>query len=111
MCENMAICVNIWLSFDICVKYAQCVKIWLFDVLFLFPKCAQFLKPCVQFLMDTILNLATCSVSGEEKGRHALITCVSLLKKMEMHFYYTCFLSHKKGDARYGGTSPIYLTT
>jgi hypothetical protein len=27
MCENMAICVEIWFSLDICVKYAQCVKI------------------------------------------------------------------------------------
>jgi hypothetical protein len=30
MCENMAICVKIWLSLNICVKYAQCVKIWPF---------------------------------------------------------------------------------
>jgi hypothetical protein len=28
MCENMTICVKIWLLLDICVKYAQCVKIW-----------------------------------------------------------------------------------
>jgi hypothetical protein len=28
MCENMTICVKIWLSMDIFVKYAQCVKIW-----------------------------------------------------------------------------------
>jgi hypothetical protein len=27
MCENMTICVKIWLSLDIRVKYAQCVKI------------------------------------------------------------------------------------
>jgi hypothetical protein len=30
MCENMTICVKIWLSMDICVKYAQHVKIWPF---------------------------------------------------------------------------------
>jgi hypothetical protein len=30
MCENMAISVKIWLSLDICVKYAQYVKIWPF---------------------------------------------------------------------------------
>jgi hypothetical protein len=30
MCENMVSCVKKWLSSDICVKYAQCVKIWLF---------------------------------------------------------------------------------
>jgi hypothetical protein len=34
------------------------VIIWPFDVLVLFLKCVQFLKSCVQFLMDTILNLA-----------------------------------------------------
>jgi hypothetical protein len=39
------------------VKYSQCFKIWPFDVLVLFLKCVQFLKYCVQFLMDTILNL------------------------------------------------------
>jgi hypothetical protein len=31
---------------DICVKYAQCVKTWPFDVLVMFLKCVQFLKPC-----------------------------------------------------------------
>jgi hypothetical protein len=50
MFENMAICVKILLSLDICVKYAQCVKIWLF------LKCVQFPK-------------VLCSVSGEAKGR------------------------------------------
>jgi hypothetical protein len=40
------------------MKYAQCVKIYPFDVLVLFLKCVQFLKYCVQFLRDTILNLA-----------------------------------------------------
>jgi hypothetical protein len=30
MYENMTICMNFWLSMDICVKYAQCVKIWPF---------------------------------------------------------------------------------
>jgi hypothetical protein len=48
----MAIYVKILLSLDICVNYAQCVKIWLF------LKCVQFLKSCVQFLIETILNLA-----------------------------------------------------
>jgi hypothetical protein len=51
MFENMASCVEILLSLDICVKYAQCVKIWLF------LKCVQFLE-------------VLCSVSGEAKGRH-----------------------------------------
>jgi hypothetical protein len=30
MFENMVICVEILLSWDISVKYAQCVKIWMF---------------------------------------------------------------------------------
>jgi hypothetical protein len=62
------------------VKYARCVKIWSFDVLVLFLKCMQFLKSCVQFLMDTILNLAVVQ-----------------------------FLMKKKGDARYRGASPISM--
>jgi hypothetical protein len=50
------------------VKYAQCVKIWPFDVLVLFLKCVQFLKSCVQFLMDTILNLAIVQFLMKKKG-------------------------------------------
>jgi hypothetical protein len=38
MFENMAICVEILFSLDISVKYAQCVKIWIF------LKCVHFLK-------------------------------------------------------------------
>jgi hypothetical protein len=70
----------------------------------------QFLKPCVQFLMDTILNLAMCLVSGEEKGRHTLLMRVSYLKKREMHLYYACLLSQENGDAQYGGATLFYLT-
>jgi hypothetical protein len=63
------------------VKYVQCVKIWLFDVLVLFlMPCVQFLKLCVQFLIDTILNLAIVQ-----------------------------FLMKKKGDVRYVGVSPISI--
>jgi hypothetical protein len=65
MSENMVICVEIRLSLDICVKYAQCVKIWLF------MKCVQFLKSCVQFLNPTIAQF------HGEKGRCALGRCVS----------------------------------
>jgi hypothetical protein len=54
MCENMVICVKIWLSIDICVKYDQYVKIWL--LCFWCPVCS-FWRPCVQFLLNTILNL------------------------------------------------------
>jgi hypothetical protein len=46
MFENMVICVEILFSLDIFVKYAQCVKIWLF------LKCVQFPE-------------VLCSVSGE----------------------------------------------
>jgi hypothetical protein len=42
----MVICVEILLSLDISMKYAQCVKIWMF------LKCVQFLE-------------VLCSVSGE----------------------------------------------
>jgi hypothetical protein len=44
------------------VKYAQYVKIWLF------LKCVQFLKSCVWFLMDTILNLAIIQFLIKNKG-------------------------------------------
>jgi hypothetical protein len=67
------------------VKYAQYVKIWPFNILVLFLKCVQFLKPCVQFLMDTTES-GSCSVSDEEKGRRAPITRVSHLKKRETRF-------------------------
>jgi hypothetical protein len=50
------------------VKYAQCVKIWIFDVLVLFLKCMQFLKPCVHFLVDTILNLTIVQFFMKKKG-------------------------------------------
>jgi hypothetical protein len=45
------------------VKFAQCVKIWPFvcKIGLSFDTCVKiwlFLKSCVQFLMDTILNLA-----------------------------------------------------
>jgi hypothetical protein len=38
MCENMVICVKIWLSIDICVKYDQYVKIW--PLCFWCPVCS-----------------------------------------------------------------------
>jgi hypothetical protein len=46
MFENMVICVEMLLSLDISMKYAQCVKIWLF------LKCVQFIE-------------VLCLVSGE----------------------------------------------
>jgi hypothetical protein len=50
------------------VKYTQCVKIWSFDILVLLLKCVQFLKSCVQFLIDTILNLAIVQFPMKKKG-------------------------------------------
>jgi hypothetical protein len=66
--------------------------------LVLFLKCVQFMKPCVQLLMDTILNQAIVHflmkkkgdmryrgesrISG--KGRRALWGRVSYLKKREI---------------------------
>jgi hypothetical protein len=38
MFENMVICVENLLSLDISVKYAQCVKIWMFLKCVLFPE-------------------------------------------------------------------------
>jgi hypothetical protein len=38
MFENMVICVEILLSLDISVKYAHCVKIWLFLTCLQFPE-------------------------------------------------------------------------
>jgi hypothetical protein len=49
MFENMVICVEILLSLDISMKYAQCVKIWMF------LKCVQF-------------SQVLCLVSGEVRA-------------------------------------------
>jgi hypothetical protein len=60
------------------VKYGQCLKIGPFDVLVLFLKCVQFLKPCVQFLMDSILNLV-------KKEGDMLLLCASLILRKRTH--------------------------
>jgi hypothetical protein len=36
--------------------------------LVLFLKCVQFLKPCIQFLMDSILNLVIVQFLMKKKG-------------------------------------------
>jgi hypothetical protein len=85
---------------DICVKYAQCVKIWSFDVLVLFLKCVLFLKSCVQFLMDIVLNLTIVQFLMKKKGdahflrvsliggkgRRALAMRVSHRSQRETHY-------------------------
>jgi hypothetical protein len=65
MCENMIIHVKIWLSLDIYVKYAQCVKIWLFDIL-----CAVSEALC-SVSDEHYTKFGNCLVSNEEKWRHA----------------------------------------
>jgi hypothetical protein len=73
------------------VKYAQFVKIWLF------LKCVQFLKYCVRFIMDTVLNQTIVQflmkIKGDTstkrvspisiKGRRALWGHVSYLNKRD----------------------------
>jgi hypothetical protein len=66
MFENMVICVKNLLSLDISVKYAQCVKIWMF------LKCVQ-------------LSEVLCSVSGE--------VCAFWRSKRETHLQNACLTS------------------
>jgi hypothetical protein len=58
------------------VKYAQCVKIWLF------LKCVQFLKSC-SVSNGHYSESGICSVSDEENGRHMLGTSVLHRRKRE----------------------------
>jgi hypothetical protein len=69
MCENMTICVKIWLSFYIRVK------IWLF------LNCVQLLKVLCLVSDGHYTESSNCSISNEEKGRHALGTRISHLIK------------------------------
>jgi hypothetical protein len=97
-CKNMTICVKMWLLLDICVKYAQCLKIWPFDVLVLFLKCVQFLKSCVQFLIDIIPNLAIVQFLMKKKGDMPTKTRVSYVRRRETRPWNTRLLSEEKGD-------------
>jgi hypothetical protein len=91
LCENMVICVEIWLSLDICVNYAQCVKIWpfvwKFDFHLIFEwKYGRFWSVCsfwsLMFNSDGHYSESgNCSISDEEKGRRAPATRVSRLIK------------------------------
>jgi hypothetical protein len=82
------------------VKYVKCVKIWQFDGL------VQFLKPSIQFLMNTIMNLAIVRFLMK-KRRHALSTHVSHLTKRETCVTYTHLSYEAKGDMCYEGVSPF----
>jgi hypothetical protein len=81
MFENMVICVEILLSLDISVKYAQCVKIWMFLNYVQFPKvlCSIYGEVCL---------------SGEEKDNVPTERVSRILVK---------------GDVHCEGTSPFYL--
>jgi hypothetical protein len=72
--------------------------------------CAVFEALCSVF-DGHYTKSGNCFVSGEEKGRHALITRVFYLRKRETHDMGVHLLSLEKGDVRYGGASPFYLTT
>jgi hypothetical protein len=50
------------------VKYAHCVKIRPFDILVLYLKYVQFLKSCVQFLIDIILTPTIVQFFMKKRG-------------------------------------------
>jgi hypothetical protein len=66
------------------VKYAQCVKLWSFDILVLFLKCVVSEVLC-SVSNGKYIEYGKCSTSNEEKGRRAHITHVPHLRKREMH--------------------------
>jgi hypothetical protein len=81
MFENKVICVEIFLSLDISVKYAQCVKIWLF------LKCVQFPKVLCSVSDGHYTEFGNYSIYDEEKGRRTIGTRVShLIKWRCVHF-------------------------
>jgi hypothetical protein len=123
----MAIWVKIWLSLVICVKYAQCVKIWPFvwkfdfhcifmwnmfnvwkyghlseNLTFIGYLC-EICSMCENMVIWCLIydkhytKSGNCLVSDEEKGRCALSTCVSHLRKRETRYVST---SHIEGKRR-----------
>jgi hypothetical protein len=76
MFENMVICVIFLLSLDISVKYAQCVKIWLFLKCVQFPEVLCSVSGDVCFLVkqkgDVPIEHASCIlVKGDVPTEHA----------------------------------------
>jgi hypothetical protein len=51
-----------------------------------------------------------CLISDEEKERRALTARISHLRQRETHIMGARLISHKNGDACYGGMSPFYST-
>jgi hypothetical protein len=90
MFENMVICVEILLSLDISVKYAQYVKIWLF------LKCVQFPKVLCSVSDGYYTEFGNCSISDEEKGRRALGTHIPHVIKWR-HACFERVLPMEKG--------------
>jgi hypothetical protein len=99
----MVICVKSLLSLDISVKYAQCVKMWLF------LKCVcSFLKSCVQFLVKCVqFPKVLCSFSGEAKERCAYRTRVTHLSKGRRIPTERVSRILVKGDALWRHISPL----
>jgi hypothetical protein len=78
------------------VKFAQCVKIWPFvcKIGLSFDICVKiwlFLKSCVQFLMDTILNLAIAQFLMKKNRDALLVLCVSHLNKQRRELWRCIF--------------------
>jgi hypothetical protein len=97
MCENMTICMEIWLLLDIYVKYAQCVKIWpfvwKFDFHLIFCENMAVSEVCAVFEILCLVSdgnyteFGDCSISDEEKGRRAIGTCIlHLIKRRCIRF-------------------------
>jgi hypothetical protein len=151
----MTICVKIWLSLDICVKYAQRVKIWpfvwKFDIHWIFmwnmlnvwkyghlcenltfieylceicSMCDNVVIWCLGSISDALCAVSealcsvsdrhytesgNCSVSDEEKGRCALTSCVSHLRKKGDASIKCAFRNSGKGRRALWGAAPFYL--
>jgi hypothetical protein len=70
----------------------------------------QFLKPYVQFLMDTILNPVIVQFLMKKKGDAHYRGASPMSRKRRHALWGTCLLCQEKGDTCHGDTSPIYLT-
>jgi hypothetical protein len=77
------------------VKYAQCVKIWLF------LKCAVS-EVLYSVSYGHYIESGNCTISDEEKGRRAIATCLSYLGKGR-HMLDTRISHRKQREARYIG--------
>jgi hypothetical protein len=74
MRENMGIWVKMWLSLVICVKYSQCVKIWLFEW-----KYAHFSEHMDITEFGICFSLSRCVSHLEQSDAHIRGEHISLL--------------------------------